>query len=191
MFAAYIGLAAVGSVAVGGAALAAQAQPVHRFNPRAPENRQVLASFNYATVGAVLDGIGARYQRVAGTPGKPALVVTFPNNRKALLLLGSCNADASACKALSIQSFWTRIARSSPEQTAKAIEGFNQRFSFAKAYVTADGRPALERYLTADYGIIRGNLAVNLLVFADQAERFHREVLAPLEAPLKHGPKPR
>ena len=109
------------------------------------------------------------------------MLVTFPNNRKAVLIFGSCNADASACKALSIQSYWTRIANAPPERTAKAIEQFNQRYSFAKAFLAEDGRPALQRYLTADYGYVRGNLAVNLLVFANQAERFAREVLGPLE----------
>ena len=131
-------------------------------------------------VGLASHGIGARHQR-AGQAGKPALLVTFPNNRKAVLIFGSCNADASACKALSIQSFWTRIANAPPERTAKAIEQFNQRYSFAKAFLAEDGRPALQRYLTADYGYVRGNLAVNLLVFANQAERFAREVLGPLE----------
>ena len=151
-----------------------------KFNPRAPENVQVLPSINYRSVETVLNGIGARHQR-AGQAGKPALLVTFPNNRKAVLMFGSCNADASACKALSIQSFWTKIANAPPERTAKAIEQFNQRYSFAKAFLAEDGRPALQRYLTADYGYVRGNLAVNLLVFANQAERFAREVLGPLE----------
>lgn len=152
-----------------------------KFNPRAPENNQVLANFSYDNVEAVLDNIGARYQR-AGEPGKPALLVSFPNNRKAVLMFGSCNAEATACKALSIQSYWTKIANSPPEKTAQEIERFNQRYSFAKAFVAEDGRPALQRYLTADYGYVRGNLAVNLLVFANQAERFAREVLGPLEA---------
>lgn len=152
-----------------------------KFNPRAPENNQVVANFNYANVEAVLNAIGARHQR-AGEPGKPAILVSFPNNRKAVLMFGSCNAEATACKALSIQSYWTKIANATPDQTAKAIEGFNQRYSFAKAFVAEDGRPALQRYLTADYGFIRGNLAVNLLVFANQAERLAREVLGPLEA---------
>ena len=46
----------------------------------------------------------------------------------------------------------------------------------------ADGRPALQRYLTADYGFIRGNLAVNLLVFAGQMDLFAAEVLRPAVA---------
>jgi hypothetical protein len=174
MKAALVALLAFGSVAT-----AAEAA-LPRFNPKAPENSQILPSFNYAAVETVLNGIGARHQR-AGTPGKPALLVSFPNNRKAVLMFGSCNAGGTNCKALSIQSFWTRIANAPPERTAAAIEAFNQRYSFAKAYVAADGRPALQRYLTADYGFIRGNLAVNLLVFSSQAEQFANEVLHPLE----------
>jgi hypothetical protein len=157
-----------------------QAVAPPRWNAKAPENTQLLPNFSYATVEPVLTAIGARFQR-SGQAAKPALLVTFPNNRRATLILSSCDA-AGACKALSIQSFWTRIANSPPEKTAQAIASFNQRYSFAKAFVAADGRPVLQRYLTADYGFVRGNLAVNLLVFASQAEQFATQVLKPLEA---------
>ena len=154
--------------------------PAARWNPKAPENSQVLPNFSYATLEPVLTGIGARSQR-STQAGKPVLLVTFSNNRRATLILSSCDA-AAACKALSIQSFWTRIANSTPERTAQAIASFNQRYSFGKAFIAADGRPAMQRYLTADYGFIRGNLAVNLLVFASQADQFATQVLRALES---------
>jgi hypothetical protein len=150
------------------------AAPAARWNPKAPENAQVLPGFSYGTIEPVLSAIGARYQR-SGNAAKPELLVSFANNRKAILMMSAC--AESGCKALSIQSYWTPIANSPPGQTAKAIDDFNERFAFAKAYIAPDGRPALQRYLTADYGVVRGNLAVNLLVFAQQAERFAAEVL--------------
>ena len=170
---------------IAGAAALVAAAPAYgagpaRWNPRAPENTQILPVFNYAGVESVLDSIGARYQR-GGQPGRPVILATLPNGRKTALVFGSCDPAGSACKALSLQSYWTRIVGAPPEQTAKAVDAFNQRFSFAKAFVAPDGRPALQRYLTADYGFVRGNLAVNLLVFASQAERFAVEVLRPLE----------
>ena len=174
----FVGLAAL---AMAPSALAAQATPPPRWAANAPDNAQLLPNFSYATLEPVLTAIGARFQR-SGQAARPALLVTFPNNRRASLILSSCDA-AGACKALSIQSFWTRIANSPPEKAAQAIASFNQRYSFGKAFVAADGRPALQRYLTADYGFIRGNLAVNLLVFANQAEQFATQVLKPLEAP--------
>ena len=64
-----------------------------------------------------------------------------------------------------------------PERLEDAIQQFNRRYAFSRAFLTADGRAALQRYLTADYGFIRGDLAVNLLVFANQAQRFATEVL--------------
>lgn len=166
---------AAGAALVGAVPATAQVAPP-RWNPRAPENNQLLPAFSYATVASVLDAIGAKHQRAGAR-----ILATFPNNRKATLVLGSCNADGSACKALGIQSHWTRIAGAPPERTAKAVESFNQRYSFSKAFIAADGRPTLQRYLTADYGFVHGNLAVNLLVFANQAERFGAEVLRPLE----------
>jgi hypothetical protein len=155
---------------------------VPRFNPRAPENNQVLASFNYNSVEPVLAAIGARYQR-SGTASAPSLLVTFANGRRATLSMGACNADGSTCRSLNIHANWTRIANSPPQRVSEAVERFNRQYSFAKAYFTSDGRPAMQRYLTADYGYVRGNLAINLLVFATQVDRFARDVLAPLETP--------
>jgi hypothetical protein len=156
------------------------AAPAVRWNPKAPENTQVLPAFSFATLEPVLSAIGARYQR-SGSAAKPELLVSFANNRKAVLMMNACEGE-SGCKALSIQSYWTPIANSPAERTAQAIDGFNQRYAFAKAYIAPDGRPALQRYLTADYGILRGNLAVNLLVFSRQADQFAADVLRPLEA---------
>lgn len=167
-------IAALAAFALAGAAPAAPG----RFNPRAPENSQLLPAFNAANVESVLTSIGARHQR----SGPATILVTFANNRKAVLTLGACNDDNSACKSLSVQSNWTRIANATQEQTATAIQRFNQRFSFGKAFLLEDGRPGLQRYLIADYGFPRGNLAVNLLVFANQVDRFATDVLQPLEA---------
>ena len=165
----------VASVLIAGSAAFAQAPPV-RWNPAAPENRQLMATFNYGTVESVLAAIGARAER-RGTVDRPALAVTFANNRRAAILFGSCERQGAACKAISIQAVWTRPAGLTPERLAANIQQFNQRYAFSRAFLTADGRPALQRYLTADYGFIRGNLAVNLLVFASQTERFAAEVL--------------
>ena len=150
-----------------------------RWNPKAPENSQVSAAFSYATVEPVLRGIGARFQR-SGSAGEPVLLVTFSNGRKAIVTLGACNDSGSACRSLNVQSSWTPITGSPRAEVATAIEGFNRRYAFAKAFLTEEGKPAMQRYLTADYGFIRGDLAINLLVFSTQVDRFAKDVLAPL-----------
>ena len=171
-------------IAAAGAASAqnSQAPAPARFNPAAPENRQVLPTFNYATVETVLTQIGARFER-RGTAERPALTVTFANGRRAAILFGSCERAGAACKAISIQAVWNRPAGATNERLGAAVQAFNQRYAFARAFLTAEGRPALQRYLTADYGIIRGNVAVNLLVFANQIDRFAAEVLRPAPPP--------
>ena len=168
-------------LALAGTSAFAQGAPPP-WNPKAPENGQLLSTFNYENVESVLNSIGAKHRRGGEAPNRPVILVTFPNNRRAVLVLSACDSAGTACKAMSIQSYWTRISNASPERTAAAIADFNRRFAFAKAFVAADGRPTLQRYLTADFGFVRGNLAVNLLVFSTQAERFATEVLAPLEA---------
>lgn len=150
------------------------------WNPRAPENSQLLPAFSYGTVETVLDAIRATHRRAGTSPARPLIAVTFPNGRQAVISLLSCTADGATCRALGIQSSWNPPAGVPRSRLATSVELFNQRYSFSKAYLTAQGRPALQRYLTADYGFIRGDLAVNLLVFANQAERFGNEVMRPL-----------
>jgi hypothetical protein len=176
------------------AALLLAAQPpaaAGPFDASAPQNREVLPAFSYATVEPVLAQIGARYER-AGTDQQPALTITFINGRRAALLFGSCLG--TSCRALSIQAVWPAPAGIAAPQLATAIAAFNQRYAFSRAFVAADGRPSLQRYLTADFGFIRGNLAVNLIVFAGQIDRFVAEVIqappAPPSAPSPAPPAP-
>lgn len=154
----------------------AAAEAQQRFNPAAPENRQVLPTFNYATVETVLTQIGARFER-RGTAERPLLNLTFPNGRRGAIVFGSCERQGASCKSISIQAIWPPPQGAAAGRLTGAIQRFNQRYAFARGYLTAEGRPALQRYLTADYGFIRGDLAVNLLVFANQADRFAAEVI--------------
>ena len=158
------------------------------FDASAPQNRDVLPAFSYATVEPVLAQIGARYER-AGTDQQPALSITFINGRRAALLFGSCLG--TSCRALSIQAVWPVPMAVAAPQLATAIAAFNRRYAFSRAFVAADGRPSLQRYLTADFGFIRGNLAVNLIVFAGQIDRFVSEVLqAPPPSATLAAPSP-
>lgn len=147
-----------------------------RWNPAAPENRGVFPTFNYVNVETILTQIGASSER-RGTADRPALAVTFANGRRAAIIFGSCERAGAACRAISIQAVWNAPANVPADRLASNIQQFNLRYAFSRAFMTRDGRPALQRYLTADYGFIRGNLAVNLLVFANQSERFATEVL--------------
>lgn len=180
------GLAALAILA--SAPAAAQPLAAGPFDASAPQNREVLPAFSYATVEPVLAQIGARYER-AGTDAQPALTITFINGRRAAILFGSCLG--TSCRAVSIQAVWNAPPGVPADRLATAVAGFNQRYAFSRAFVAADGRPSLQRYLTADFGFIRGNLAVNLIVFAGQIDRFVAEVIqAPLQAVPPVGPAP-
>ena len=159
--------------------LPGQALGQGRWNPEAAENRQVLPTFNYVTVEGVLAEIGARYER-RGAPGRPSLLVTFASGRRAAIVFGACSSDGNVCRAISIQGGWERPAGATTERAAAAVLAFNQRYAFSRAFMLSNGNLALQRYLTGDYGVVRGNLAVNLLAFAAQMDLFAQEVLMPL-----------
>lgn len=170
-----------GATAIAGALalLPGEAPAQGQWNPQAPENRQVLPTFNYSTVESVLDEIGARHER-RGTPARPSLLVTFAGGRRAAIVFGACTPDGSVCRAISLQGGWERPQGASSERAAAALLAFSQRYAFSRAFMLPNGNLALQRYLTADYGFVRGNLAVNLLAFAAQMDLFAQEVLAPL-----------
>ena len=161
------------------ASLSGEALAQGRWRADAPENRQLLPTFNYATVESVLDEIGARHER-RGTPGRPSLLVTFAGGRRAAIVFGACTADGNQCRAISVQGGWGRPVGASSQRAEAAVLAFNQRYAFSRAFMLPNGNLALQRYLTADYGFVRGNLAVNLLAFAAQMDLFAEEVLAPL-----------
>ena len=114
---------------------AAQTPPV-RWNPAAPENRQLLPTFNYATVESVLAAIGASSER-RGTADRPALDVTFPNNRRAAILFGNCERQGAACKAISIQALWNAPAGPAAARLPAAIQAFNQALALDPNYSLA------------------------------------------------------
>jgi hypothetical protein len=165
---------------VGAGVLLSAAGSLPHWNPKAPENGRQLPAFTQANVVEVLGAVGARVQRSGTDAANPEFLATFPNGTKALITLGGCDKDVT-CKALNIQSFWTKSSKVPPERTAQAVTAFNQRYAFGKAFLMADGRTTLQYYLPADYGFARGNLAVVFLVFADQAEKLAAEFLRPLE----------
>jgi len=158
---------------------AGEAQAQGRWSPQAPENRQLLPTFNYATVESVLNEIGARYER-RGPPGRPSLLVTFAGGRRAAIVFGACTPDGNACRAISLQAGWARPSTATSERAAAVLLAFSQRYAFSRAFMLPNGNLALQRYLTGDYGFIRGDLAVNLLAFAAQMDLFAQEVLGPL-----------
>ena len=116
----------VSFVAFWSALASAQPAPPVPWNPAAPENRQLLPTFNYATVESVLTAINARFER-HGTAERPALAVTFRNGRRAAILFGSCERQGAACKAISIQAIWTRPANIPSERLARFVLLFGER----------------------------------------------------------------
>ena len=159
--------------------LAGEGQAQSRWNPQAAENWQTLPTFNYGSVELVLDQVGIRHER-RGTPERPALLVTFADGRRGAIVFGSCSDGGNACRAISIQAGWSLPGTATPERAVNAVQAFNRRYAFSRAFILANGNLALQRYLTADYGFVRGDLAVNLLAFAGQLELFAQEVLGPL-----------
>ena len=174
-------IAGLALLAFGGQGAAiAQSQQGMRWNPKAPENAQLLPTFNYASIEAVLKSIGASWRRTGREADKPSLLVTFRNGRRAVIALSACDRSGASCKAMNLQVSWARLDKVPTERAMEAVAQFNRRYAFAKAFVIG-GKPSLQRYFIADYGYVRGNLAVEMQVFADQAQRFTVEVLQPLQ----------
>ena len=60
--------------------------------------------------------------------------------------------------------------------TPAQLSTLNEQYSYMKFYADEDGELILQKYITADYGIARGNIRINIETFLDILDGFE-EVL--------------
>ncbi len=146
---------------LGGAALCAPAALAQVDTPE-----QIVASFAIPDLNGLLDELG--YEHEAGTlpSGAAVIRVTAPDGLAFYLQPRACDADR--CAGLSITAAFRGPAPFDPAM----ITAYNLRYVFMKGVLLPDGGALLGRYIIADYGIPRGNIAVNIAAFVNMAGEF-------------------
>ncbi|MBB3032734.1 YbjN domain-containing protein [Alteriqipengyuania lutimaris] len=106
--------------------------------------------------------------------GEPNMSVEFANGLKADALLMACadQATSANCMGTSILATFTRPENATGAQIAAAINEYNYRQNFGRAYESPTGEISLRMYIIADGGITMENYGRQLGLFSASAERF-------------------
>lgn len=143
--------------------------------------RTIMNNFDAAALGPVLAEMGASYE-VAQVGGQTVLVVSVPGGVRFVATPVACSgADGSNCTGLNL------IALYQTKAPARTVEAFNYRYAFSSAGRDNDGYAYLSRYITADFGIPRGNIAVNVAVFVVHAIEFNQTLESAVNTVSQNG----
>ncbi len=135
----------------------------------------VLKSFDIATVGPVLTELGIVWRR-AVSKGEPYIAAQYRD----LEFIFTPEACRGAGKTNCLGAHMIAVFRGAP-YNQQAVNAFNARFAFTSAGLDPSGDAFISRYEICDYGAARGNFAISLAVFLNQAIAF-RKALA--ESPV-------
>ena len=149
---------------IGGALIGALMLPVAGL-AQVSENTKRVTNFTHQEVQALLSEMGINSQ--IGENGE--IFATTPAGYKFFVFVTACDSPGFNCRGLELFSFYDVGAGNASIVKANT---FNASYPFAKAYAMNQGGMALSRYLTADDGIARGNIAVNIVVYLRMAEKY-------------------
>lgn len=133
------------------------------------ENRR-LDHFTRSAFMATLDRIGATYEENEGTRN---ITITFKNGMIADGLLLACEDETTStdCLGTSILVTFDRPDDVTDPQLLIAINKYNYRQNFGRAYIGPDDTITIRMYIIADGGITMGNYAAQLSLFSVSAAK--------------------
>lgn len=151
------------------------AAPAFAQTPLIKQPEATIKSFDIATVGPILTELGVQWRR-AVSKGEPYIAARYRD----LDFIITPEACRSQGKTNCLGAHMISVFRGAPfnQQTVNA---FNARFAFSSAGLDPSGDAFISRYEICDYGEARGNFAISLAVFLNQAISF-RKALA--ESPV-------
>lgn len=158
-----------------GALLDGAASTAHAQTPLIKQPEAVLKNFDIATLGPVLTELGVQWRR-AVSKGEPYIAARY-RDLDFVITPEACRGEG---KTNCLGAHMIAMFRGAPfnQQTVNA---FNARFAFTSAGLDPSGDGFISRYEICDYGEARGNFAISLAVFLNQAISF-RKALA--ESPV-------
>ena len=139
-----------------------------------------LESFSRADLIAALEANEATYEELADSR---SINVTFATGIYANALLLECTDDALEfeCVGTSLLATFNGEDRSE-EQIAAAINTYNHRQNFGRAYVDPDGTVSVRLYIIADGGISRENYRRQIELWENSLNDFFGYLYGEIEA---------
>ncbi len=132
-------------------------------------NDAIWYVFDLTEIEDLLNEMGLETERDVDIDGKSYIVSESYDGYKFLMQIKACEAD-DTCLGLDVFSSFEF------QPTSAQLSDLNEKFSYMKFYATSDGELVLQKYITADYGIARGNVRINIATFIDIIDQFEEEL---------------
>jgi hypothetical protein len=151
--------------------LAAAAALCIHVAPAAAQGTDTISTFTSAELRAALDSIEARHE--ASAEGK-SINVIFANGLRANAVVMACQDQdtQSNCLATSVLATFAKPEDASLGAIMNAINTYNYRQNFGRAYLSPSGDLSIRLYIIADGGIERENYRAQIGLFSASLERF-------------------
>ena len=130
-----------------------------------------ISNFDIQSVGPVLNELGITWQPYSGNNGETVIAANANGELNFLLAPAACRLNENSdCVGLQM------VAMFDGQVNPQSISAFNYRYAFSSAGLDDSGSAYLNRYEISDYGVPRGNLAISILVFIQQAKQLGTEL---------------
>lgn len=124
----------------------------------------IYTNFNATQLAQLANEMGATFETMTLSDGRAVVLIHSPEGD---FFAAPAACDASQCLGAELLAF----LGSSAGVTLETLNSFNEQLAFVKVYVS-EGSLVMSRYLTADYGIAKGNIASNYLNFTAAGKLF-------------------
>ncbi len=159
-------------VSLAGAAMAQQQgqqpgqQPGQGQQPSRRPPQEIMGGFNIQSLQVLLSEYGFQYQVRILPDNTNALNVMSPEGLRFMLIPSACNSGR--CVAVRMIALFR--ANEAQPYDLNRMNAFNNTYAFIKAFKVGNDA-AVSRYMTADYGVPRGNVIINIAAFEALARR--------------------
>lgn len=154
-------------LAILGAAAALAMQPTIAT----AQNNPTLKYFDREELYIALDALGITY---ADAGDNRTINITFPSTLRANVAIMACEDDDTEfnCYGTSILAIFDPAPGATPEQIQTAINEYNYRENFGRAYLDPSGDISVRMYIISDGGITRENYRRQIELWSISLEYF-------------------
>lgn len=139
-------------------------------------HNQLFGQFDFLSISSIAGELGFRVSLVATPEGSPFYVLSDENQAQIVLRPMVCEGKGfeSRCNAL----LMSMVLSGFPNASVARTNAFNDAQFFARTHMISDNQAVLSRFLIGEFGVVKGNLAIEVYSFRSAAYNFARYLAA-------------
>ena len=156
-------------------------------------DQTLVENFDGNAVEEALGAFNATVNARSTQTGAPALSFAFPGGLSATAQPGTCREKEArtGCTGLVLSAFFDLPPGKTPADMPAIVNTFNATHNASQVVYDAKGTSRLIHYISADFGITKTNLVVQIYGFRQAAQALSRQLFgAPAETPAAAPPAP-